>query len=199
MYSNGLPEEPVFRRARPQDDPFRLLYMGQLRREKGAHLLPAIMAGLGDDVRLDIAGTGALAGALTQAAANDPRMVLRGFVQGDTKRDLLDRADALLFPSTWTENAPVVLVEAFMRGLPVIASQLGAIPEFVDQGVNGLLAEAGNASDFAQACRTLQTAPAFARALSTRASQTAAQFTVGAMGRRYMVLYERCVQQVENR
>ncbi|MBU1125809.1 MAG: glycosyltransferase family 4 protein [Candidatus Omnitrophica bacterium] len=55
--------------------------------------------------------------------------------------------DLLVVPSTWQENAPLVIQEAFAYKIPVIASRIGGIPEFVQDGVNGLLCEAGDSSN----------------------------------------------------
>ena len=186
---NGLPEDPVVRLPRPPGRPLELLYLGQLRREKGAHLLPAIMAGLPPDARLHVAGAGVLIGELEKVAAGDPRMILHGFVEREAKYGLLDRVDALLFPSMWTENAPVVLVEAFMRGVPAIASAIGAIPEFIEHGVNGLLVEPGDAAGFARAACHIENDIALAANLSRGASKTASRFTIDVMGQRYLALY----------
>lgn len=80
-------------------------------------------------------------------------------------------AACLVFPSRWYENFPVTIVEAFARGLPVVASNLGAVPEIVADGRTGMLFEAGDADDLGEklACAasspgTLQWMGAAARA-----------------------------------
>lgn len=55
--------------------------------------------------------------------------------------------DVLVFPSVWYENCPLVLSERRLTRIPVIASKLGAIPEFVEDGVDGLLFTAGDPTD----------------------------------------------------
>ncbi len=55
--------------------------------------------------------------------------------------------DVLVFPSIWFENCPLVLLERRLAGKPVIASNLGAIPEFVKNGVDGFLFRAGDVND----------------------------------------------------
>jgi len=55
--------------------------------------------------------------------------------------------DVLVFPSIWYENCPLVLAEARATKTPVIASNLGAIPEFVEDGKTGLLFKLGNSKD----------------------------------------------------
>jgi glycosyltransferase involved in cell wall biosynthesis len=49
--------------------------------------------------------------------------------------------DVLVVPSLWPENSPLVIHEAFMHGVTVVASRSGGIPDLVADGVNGLLAD----------------------------------------------------------
>jgi len=65
----------------------------------------------------------------------------------------LAQLDVLVVPSIWPENSPLVIREAFLAGVPVIASRAGGIPETVSDNVNGLLVEPG---DVAALTRTLR-------------------------------------------
>ena len=67
--------------------------------------------------------------------------------------------DVLIFPSIWYENCPLVLGEASITGTPVIASNIGAIPEFVRDGENGLLFEVGNVAHLFQKISTIIKSP----------------------------------------
>ena len=68
-------------------------------------------------------------------------------VVGAAPKPLLSCTSVKLTPSIWFENSPLTIQEAGLAGVPVIASDLGAMPELVDDGVNGLLFEARNADD----------------------------------------------------
>lgn len=61
--------------------------------------------------------------------------------------EVLSRADALVVPSRWQENSPLVIQEAQLAGVPVIASNTGGIPELVIHRENGLLFRAGDSND----------------------------------------------------
>jgi len=65
-------------------------------------------------------------------------------------RELASRARFLLLPSIWYENFPFAVMEAFALGRPILASRIGAIPELVSDGKDGLLALPGDAQDFAK-------------------------------------------------
>jgi GT2 family glycosyltransferase/glycosyltransferase involved in cell wall biosynthesis len=69
--------------------------------------------------------------------------------------DVLASLDVLVVPSIWPENSPLVIGEAFMAGVPVVASRTGGIPEVVDEGRNGLLFAPGDAEDLARVLATL--------------------------------------------
>jgi glycosyltransferase involved in cell wall biosynthesis len=58
--------------------------------------------------------------------------------------------DAIVMPS-YREGQPLTLIEACCMGLPVVASRVGGIPDLVVENKNGLLCQAGNAVELAQA------------------------------------------------
>ena len=62
---------------------------------------------------------------------------------------LMQRMDAVVVPSTWWENSPVVIQEAFANGKPVICSDIGGMAEKVVPGVNGLHFSVGQAASLA--------------------------------------------------
>ena len=64
-----------------------------------------------------------------------------GEVDGATKRDLLARADALLFPIEWDEPFGLVMVEALASGTPVIGFRRASVPEVVDDGRTGFVVD----------------------------------------------------------
>jgi GT2 family glycosyltransferase len=62
-------------------------------------------------------------------------------------------------PSIWPEISPLVIHEAFLAGVPVVASRIGGIPELVTHGRNGLLFDPGNAGDLGRALERLLVEP----------------------------------------
>ncbi len=53
-------------------------------------------------------------------------------------------------PSEWYENCPMTVLESFASGKAVIGSDIGGMPDLIDNGVNGLLFRAGSAQDLAE-------------------------------------------------
>jgi glycosyltransferase involved in cell wall biosynthesis len=99
---------------------------------------------------LEIAGTGLLEGSVRETAARDSRVKYLGFISGQEKAEALSRAHCLLLPSLWYENAPVVIAEAISKGVGVVASDIGGIPEFVAQNRTGFLFPPGDSVALAE-------------------------------------------------
>ena len=119
----------------------RFLFVGQLEEHKGIlDLLDAWMLweGRGDAV-LSIVGSGVLEDAVRRRAEFMPAVEFLGRLEGEEFGREMDRASWLVVPSKVIENAPTVIVEALARGIPVIASRTGGIPELVRDGENGIL------------------------------------------------------------
>jgi glycosyltransferase involved in cell wall biosynthesis len=153
---NGYRRPPRSRRSLARDPgELRLLYLGQLAPHKGVQTLIEAAMRSPAAFRLDVAGQGAAAEAMQRLSGSDRRIRFHGFVDGARKRELLETADALIFPSIWVENAPMSMIEALCHGLPVIASDIGAVPEFIRHDVNGLLFRAGDPRALADAIASI--------------------------------------------
>ena len=139
-------------RGRPRGGPVRILFVGHdFHREGGDDLLRA-MVEPGLPAELDI---------VTSSSVVLPSGV-RGSVHtgieplSQSLVDLFQRADLLALP-TRGETYPQVIAQAMACGLPVVATRVGAIPEVVHSGVNGLLVFPGDVGELATALRTLAT------------------------------------------
>jgi glycosyltransferase involved in cell wall biosynthesis len=86
---------------------------------------------------------------------------------------LMQAADCALCPSVWAEAAGLVNLEALACGLPVVASRIGGIPEFVVDGRNGLLFAPGRHDELAEAMRRLYDDLAFRERLGRKARSMA--------------------------
>ncbi|MBV8406083.1 MAG: glycosyltransferase family 4 protein [Alphaproteobacteria bacterium] len=173
------------------DGRIRYLYMGQLAAHKGIDtLIEAIGLSSGAALTVDIAGRGDGQGKLEALARRDDRVRFHGFVEGHRKEQLLAEADVLIFPSIWVENAPMSIAEAFCFGLPVIGSRIGAVPEFVEPGSNGLLFEPGNARALAARMVELSERPDMLVRLQQGASESGVSWpTPEAMAAKYLAVY----------
>lgn len=83
-------------------------------------------------------------------------------------------ARMLVFPSRYFETFGLVGAEAMSRGIPVIAARVGALPELIEDGVNGMLFEPGDARELARKVRRLWDDPELCRRLGRAARAKAA-------------------------
>lgn len=175
----GVPlPPPAAHQARPGPE-VRCLYIGNLAPHKGVRvLLEAFAHTRTTSLRLEIAGAGPLAEACATAAAADHRITFHGFVRGREKEKLFRSCHVLIFPSVCWEVAPLVLLEAYSFGLPVVAAQTGAIPEFVDDGVTGFLVEPGHVARLAERIEMLTVEPGLIDRMGTDCRARAERFTI---------------------
>ena len=107
----------------------------------------------------------------------------RGELDHAAKVAMLQHAQALLMPSSWSEPFGLVMIEAMLTGTPVIAYRSGSAPEIVDAGVTGMIVnDAGEMADAIPHARRFDRARCRAQAV--------ARFSASAMASRYAELYE---------
>lgn len=74
--------------------------------------------------------------------------------------------DVLIVPSTWVENSPITIHEAWLTKTPVVASNIGGMAEYVRDGVDGLHFEVGDPKDLARVLRRFTQEPGLLEELS---------------------------------
>jgi len=176
VVENGLPLQGpgALRRVarRPAEratGPLRIGYIGSVLPSKGVHLLLEAVRRLGDPagMRLDIWGEvlpfhndrsyGARLEALRRGW--ESAITLHGRYENADLPAILAGTDVLVVPSIWYEAFGLTIREAFLAGVPVVTANHGALAEAVEDGVTGLLFEAGDASSLADALRRLADDP----------------------------------------
>ncbi len=137
------------------------LYVGRISREKGVETLVS-MAEQMPELQLRIAGTGELLDSLRERSrlrGLEDRVRFLGHVTGADLQSLYASAKALLVPSACHENCPLVVLEAFAHGTPVVASRMGGLPEIVIPGETGELVAPGEVPAWVATIRRLAAAP----------------------------------------
>ncbi|MHA2282701.1 MAG: glycosyltransferase [Promethearchaeota archaeon] len=145
------------------------LFLGRLSVEKG--LFTLLEAAREIKYTVKIAGTGSLEEKIRQYIVrnNCTNIELLGFVSGKRKMELIEKSLALIIPSQWHENFPISAVEALSRGTPVIACQIGGLPEIVSHGRNGYLFQAGNKAELIILLERIASSPELCMRLAKRA------------------------------
>jgi glycosyltransferase involved in cell wall biosynthesis len=155
----GTDTSAIPRRLRSLGDrPLRLGFLGRLVPEKGAHLLLEAFHGLDGAAELALfAAPAPNAGYGRKLAALAERCGARfaGAFASPRVGEVLDSIDVLVAPSTWWENSPLVIHEAFAAGVPVVAADAGGMAELVTHERDGLLFELGDAAALAHALRRM--------------------------------------------
>jgi glycosyltransferase involved in cell wall biosynthesis len=123
------------------------VFAGRLSAEKGVGTLLEAWRRLGGTLPLKIVGDGPLAASVKEAAMKYPGIQWLRSQPLEAVYRLIGDASMMVVPSQCYENFPRTIAEAFAKGTPVIASNLGAMAAIVDHGRTGLLFEPGDPDD----------------------------------------------------
>jgi glycosyltransferase involved in cell wall biosynthesis len=137
----------------------RFAFIGTINEHKGVHvLIEAFNNILEEKAELFIYGDLSWFPEYStklQKAATSPTISFKGAIPHDSVANILTDIDILVVPSIWFENSPLTIHEAFMSGIPVIASNLGGMADLVTDRKNGLLFEANNSDSLAETIQEL--------------------------------------------
>jgi glycosyltransferase involved in cell wall biosynthesis len=151
-------ENYFFQQKRKTTPRLKILFLGWVTREKGIFELIAAFERLASfDIELTIAGDGhdlATVRDNVQSSGLQERVIFAGWVQNETKADLLKNSDIFVLPSHY-EGLPNSVLEAMLSGIPVITTKVGGLPDLINDGVSGYLVESGNISQLADRMENL--------------------------------------------
>jgi glycosyltransferase involved in cell wall biosynthesis len=151
------------------------LFVGRAVPEKGLRTMCAAALRAGADVRM--AGDGPQLDELRRDFGEKPRIEFLGRLEPANVARMMREARAVLVPSEWYENQPMVILEAFAQGTPVIASNLGGNPELVRDGDTGVLHKPGDVADLASKLRWAVEHPDEMAAMGERGREFARGFS----------------------
>jgi glycosyltransferase involved in cell wall biosynthesis len=137
----------------------QFLFVGRLTKEKGPQVLLEAARAI-RDAEILFAGEGEERAALQRTITTEELTHCRliGFQSGETLDRLVQESLAVVVPSLWYENAPMVVYESLALGTPVIASANGGLPELVRNGENGWTCTPGDSAALAECLRIALTA-----------------------------------------
>lgn len=141
-----------------------VLFVGRLVEEKGIWVLLKAAKNL-PQIKFKIIGTGPEEKKLKQAAAGLSNVEFFGFVAGEALWNLYRGARCVVAPSLWQEVFGLVVLEAMAAGKPAIASNIGGLPETVEDRVTGLLVRPGSVPELVEAIERLWSDSSLARAM----------------------------------
>jgi glycosyltransferase involved in cell wall biosynthesis/MoaA/NifB/PqqE/SkfB family radical SAM enzyme len=172
----GFDRDRLRGRVRTPNEPFTFGYIGTHIPAKGIHHLIQALGQLRGPARLRIWGRPrgqeteslkALARELPEGRGEQVEWCPE-YRNQDIVPEVFDRVDAIVVPSIWPENSPLVIHEAQQVRVPVITANFGGMAEYVHHEVNGLLYEFRNPQALAREMQRLLDTPGFAKELGQR-------------------------------
>jgi glycosyltransferase involved in cell wall biosynthesis len=164
------------------------LFAGRLINEKGIELFLQVAQKL-SSVQFQIAGTGPDEDRLRKEydLAN---VTWLGQLDNGSLQDKIQSARAMIVPSIWYENCPLIILESFAFGTPVVASRIGGIPEIVRHEHNGLLFNNNDIDDLCtQICR-IDSDNGLHKDMSWGAKESALKYSEEEYYKKLLKLYE---------
>jgi glycosyltransferase involved in cell wall biosynthesis len=193
---NGVPG-PIHHTERlpcRSGDAVRIVFLGQLGERKG---VPELLAAFQSEKLASRAWTASVAGdgavdearAVVAKAGLQGRVAIPGWLSREATTDLLRKADIFVLPSHF-EAMPIAILEAMAHGVAVIATPVGAIPEFLTDGQNALLVPPGAREKLADALARLIDDAVERGRLGIAGHQVFCdRFHIGVAARRILALY----------
>ena len=169
------------------------VYVGRLSIEKGLGVLLEAWRRLDRQIPLKILGDGPMAGLVTEATREMPEIEWLGRRPSNEVYEIVGNAAFLVFPSEWYETFGQVAIEAFAKGTPVVASNIGAIPELVNAR-SGLLFRPGDPTDLATTVDRLLADPQeLSRLRLTARAEFEAKYTADGNYQQLMAIYQSAI------
>lgn len=162
---------------------WRLLYVGRIDRQKGIDTAVEAVSHLPSQATLEVWGTGsedytAQMRSLAQRLGLDDRVRFRGWAGPTERLTAYEQADVVVFPVRWEEPFGLVPIEAMGVGRPVVSTARGGSAEFLRDGENALIFEAGDAEGLAGAVTRVASDPELRERLLQGGRRTAADHTI---------------------
>lgn len=145
----------------------RIAYIGQVTHEKGVHILISAFCSSGISNRAELMIFGDhnkdakyVGGLVKIISEHNAPVKFKGSFSHEMTGEILSDVDVVVVPSLWHENNPRVIQESFAVKIPVVASNVSGISEFVQHEVDGLLFERGDVNDLVVQLKRLVDNPA---------------------------------------
>lgn len=152
--------KPTARDRQRDEGSLRIGYFGRLDSTKGIDTLIEAVRSVAAQVDLIVYGVNQSGSAkwvqhLISAAGSDPRIQFATALEPEQVHDAMSTMDIIAIPSIGLETGPLVVLEAFSAGRPVLASDRGGIAELVRNGIDGVLVAAGDVAAWGEAIERL--------------------------------------------
>ena len=131
-----------------ENSKINFLFSGTLSKHKGIDTVVKAFKGLdNDNFTLNIYGDGPLKKYVIENIKNEKNIHFLGSYSKEDTKNLIKENDVVLIPSAWYENNPIILQEMIAANLPPIVSNIGSLPEMVEDAKTGFVFEMSSVSD----------------------------------------------------
>jgi glycosyltransferase involved in cell wall biosynthesis len=188
--------------------PNSILFVGTFFEYKGLHVLIKAMRQIVDkvpDSKLIIVGLGGgkdktRIEKLVYDLGIENHVVFLGQKRNEEVSEEILKSEVVAVPEQWPSDfGPLILVEAMALGKPVVASNIGAIPEFIKDGKNGFLAGHNQPAEFAEKIMNLLLNKSFAKSLGERAQKDIKYFLSDNREKKAIDFYEEIIFKFKHR
>lgn len=174
----------------PLKKTFTYVFVGALVEFKGIKWLVDCFEKIkNQDLRLLICGKGELKDYIIDASKRDSRIEYRGFLGQKELRDVLSEADVLICPSLWNEPFGRVVLDAYQAGIPVIATNVGALSSIVKDGETGIVVQLGSDEEFMHALQLVNDDKNLYEIMLTKLNRISGNFSLQAQCINYLKIY----------
>ncbi len=115
-------------------------FIGRISREKG---IEDFLGAASRMPEIEFVVAGKLSDGYT-IPENRGNVIWKGYLEGDSLDELYEQSAVVIVPSRWYEGFPNVITRAMMNSVPVITTTNGALPQIVENGVNGITYKSGD-------------------------------------------------------
>ena len=158
---HGLPPVPVYHKKAPglgHAGTLRIGFIGRFVHIKGAHVLIQAVRRLSLRIHVELRIYGRVNTeedasyfmGLQKISQRDKRIKFCGELKSDNYEEIMSNLDIVAIPSLWLETGPMVALEAFAWGIPVIGCNVGGVAELIKDGINGRLVKMGDVRAWAR-------------------------------------------------
>lgn len=181
-----------------------VLFLSLLSKQKGANIaIKAFneLAKNNESIKLIIAGDGEYledAKLLVNKFKIKSRVIFTGFVRNEDTVQYYNASDIFIFPTLRLESFGIVIAEAMACGKPVIASDIGSIPDVIDNGINGILIPVGDFKELARQINLLLNDQQYSAMLTQNARRKALErFDLDRMVEETIMVFEMAVAKTK--
>jgi glycosyltransferase involved in cell wall biosynthesis len=194
---NGISMSGKLVEARPPSAPLELVAIGRFNPQKNFPWLISALGGSDVPWNLSLIGDGTQRGeieALIQKYRLADRVRLLGWVPEATMREVLEKSDILLMPST-SEGNPVAAIEALKPGVAILGSDIGGLTDLIENGKNGFAVPIQTSAAFLEKLAWMADHPEAVHRMKSHSLEVANRFDLDAIAADFESLLARQIRK----